>query len=719
MNIPAPLADYDTEYTQPVRETLFKTAEYLNQNDRELLERACAYAFHAHHGIKRKSGEPYITHPIAVTIELARWGMDVETLCAGLMHDVIEDTPITTQEMAAEFGNVITNMVDGLSKLEKLQFANKNEHFAASFQKLILAMTRDVRTIIVKLSDRLHNMRTLEGVDKPLKRRLTSEETMEVYAPIALRLGMSEVYREMQEIAFQHIHPERYKVLRHAVNGFRYEHESVIKKAIQKMQAALDAKKIPAIVQLAPPKYFSVYQKMKKRKVGFDKITDLLHVHVICKTELDCYVALGVLHKVYPPQMGKIKDLIAVPNANNYQSLHTVLKMPYQKRNLELSTQIRTEEMDAVAKYGITAISPTSEHSLRTHNWLQNVSDLHNSSADAIEFLENMKTDLFPVEAYIFTPKGEIINIQRGATVIDFAYAVHTKVGNRCVAAKVNGQLVPLRTKLRSGNTVEIITSDNAHPSPTWLSFVVTARARTAIRSYMKNVNRQEAIEHGGVLLAKTLDSLLPKAVVASDDVMKQYLKHLEEKGLGLDDIKFQIGAGQLLPIAVAQEITDLAGDIVGDKQAKLDTVLVHQHDSVRIRLAECCRPISGDVVGGVIVAGEGLMVHRDTCEKFIKTSPEQQLAVDWGHVSGSLNVRYEVGVRVLAQDGHGLLAALSSAISQAGGNIATVSTLAKAEKDHDFIEFLFTVNVSDVAQLGQVMSRLQHVPHVREVVRV
>lgn len=718
MNTPTPLAPYDAEYTQPVRETLFKTAEYLSRAERDLLERACAYAFRAHDGIKRKSGEPYITHPIAVTIELARWGMDVETLCAGLMHDVIEDTDITKEDMNAEFGRTIAEMVDGLSKLEKLEFDNKNEHFAASFQKLILAMTRDVRVIIVKLSDRLHNMRTLEGVGKPEKRRSTSQETLEVYAPIALRLGMNEVYREMQDIAFRNISPARYAVIRHAIDDFRYEHQSVVQKALQKMQAALNEKNIMARVELAPPQYFSVYQKMKKRKVGFNEITDLLHVHVVCKSELDCYVALGVLHKVYTPQMGKIKDLIAVPNANNYQSLHTVLKMPYQKRNLALSTQIRTEEMDAVAKYGITAISPNSEHSLRTHTWLQNVSDLHNSSADAVEFLENMKTDLFPVEAYIFTPKGEIINIQRGATIVDFAYAVHTKVGNHCVAGKVNGQLVPLRTKLRSGNTVEIITSDNARPSPTWLSFVVTARARSAIRAYMKNVNRAEAIEHGGVLLAKTLDSLLPESVKSSHDVMLQYMNHLAENGQSLDDVKFQIGAGQLLPIAVAREIADLAGAIVGD-EAKLDTVLVHQHDSVRIRLAECCRPISGDAVGGVIVSGEGLMVHRDTCAKFVKTPIEQQLAVDWGSVSGSLNVRYEAGLRVQAQDGHGLLAALSSAISQAGGNIATVSTLMKAEEDNDFIEFLFTVNVSDVAQLSQVVGHLQHVPQVREVVRV
>lgn len=718
MNIPQALAEYDTEYTAPLREELFKTASYLNEEERALLEKACAYAFEAHYGVPRKSGEPYITHPIAVTIELAKWGMDVESLCAGLMHDVLEDTEISEQEMAAEFGSTIARMVDGLSKLENLDFKDKTEHFAASFQKLVLAMMRDVRVIIVKLSDRLHNMRTLEGVGTPEKRHKTCRETLDVYAPIALRLGMGNVYRELREISFKNLYPARYQVLCHAVDEFRHTHHHVINKGIAKLQAALDEQKIPAQVIFAPPQYFSVYQKMKKRKVGFDKIKDFLHIHVITESELDCYAALGVLHRVYTPQMGKIKDLIAVPNANNYQSLHTVLKMPYQKQNIELSVQIRTQKMDAVAKYGITAISPNSEHYVRTHRWLQSVSDLNESSADAVEFLENMKADLFPVETYVFTPKGEIINIQRGATVVDFAYAVHTKVGNHCVAGRIDGKLVPLRTRLRSGSTVEIITSEHALPSPTWLSFVVTAKARSAIRNYMKTVNREDAIEHGGMLLMRTLSSLLPTEVLSSNDVMANYVAKLTANGQSFDDVRYQIGSGQLLPIAVAQEIAELAGASLGEEQ-KLDTVLIHQHDSVRIRLASCCRPINGDVVRGVIVAGEGLMVHRDTCPKMLKVSPEQQLDVDWGNVSDSLKTHYEAGVKVQVQDSHGLLAKLSSAISAAGGNIAAVNTLSKAENEQGFMEFLFTVNVNGLTQLHDIMARLQRIKQVYEVVRM
>lgn len=720
MTIPAPLADYDAQYTQPVRELLFKTANYLTTEERDLLERACAYAFVAHRTDVRKSGEPYITHPIAVTIELAKWGMDIETLCAGLMHDVLEDTDVTKEEMAGIFGSVITNMVDGLSKLEKLEFDDKHKHFAASFQKLILAMTRDIRIIVVKLSDRLHNMRTLDGVPEPEKRRSTARETLEVHAPLALRLGMNQVYRELQDIAFQNLSPTRYAIIRQAVEGYRTRYRVTIEKALSKLETSLQENNIQATVKLAPVNLYSVYQKMKKRKLHFRDITDVLHVHVITTSESDCYVALGALHRAYKPQMGKIKDLIAVPNANNYQSLHTVLKVPHSKReHLELSVQVRTEEMDNIASYGITAVSPNSEHYLRTNRWLQTVSDLHESSTDAMEFLEHMKNDLFPVDTYVFTPKGEIINLPRGATLVDFAYYVHTKVGNRCVAGKVNGQLVPLRTKVRSGTTVEIITSEYAHPSPTWLSFITTARARSGIKAYMKNSNRQAAIEHGGALLAKTLNSLLPKKVASSPEVMDNYLKKLEEDKLSLDDVKFQIGSGQLLAITVAKEIAALAGEQFG-QDTKLDTVLVYQHDSVRIHLAKCCRPIMGDAVHGVIVAGEGLMVHRDICPTLLKSDPDSQINVDWGSVA-HLKVDYEVTLRVQSQDGHGLLGKLSTTISNVSTsvNITSVETLSKAESSHGFMEFLFTIKLDNLAQLNEIMSRLKQIGQVREVLRV
>lgn len=719
MMIPTPLAAYDTQYTAPLREQLFAMTTYLSAQEREELEKACAYAFHAHDGVVRKSGEPYITHPIAVTIELAKWGMDLETLSAGLMHDVVEDTEITKEDMALVFGHTIATMVDGLSKLEKLKFNDKSELFAESFRKLILAMTKDVRVIVVKLSDRLHNMRTLGGVPNLAKRRATSYETLEVYAPIALRLGMNKVCQEMQQIAFEHISPARYAVIRHAVDAFRYEHQQTLENALKKLQAALDAQHLDAKVELVPVRYYSIYQKMQKRKARFQDISDIFQVRVMMQSELDCYVALGVVHRVYAPQMGKIKDLIAVPNANNYQSLHTVLKVPYGKKNIELSVQIRTQQMDTIANYGITAISPNSEHSLRTTRWLKTVSDLNDSSNDAFEFLEHMKTDLFPVDVYVFTPKGEIINLPRQATLVDFAYNVHTNVGNRCIGGKVNGKPVPLQTQLRSGDTVEIVTSEKAQPNQTWLSFAVTARARAAIRQYIKNISREEAVKQGGKLLARTLENLLSKEITSSNTVMNLYLEALRLRQSSIEEVKYQIGTGQILPISVVKEIAQLAGQHFGD-EAKLASVLVNQHDSIRMNLAKCCRPISGDAVSGVIVSGEGLVVHRDNCAKLLKVNPEQQVNVDWGSVSGSINsMDYEASIRVQARDGRGLLVALSSAISEVGGDIAEVQTLSKAEREHGFIEFLFAVHVRDLAHLELMMQHLHRVPQVREVVRV
>lgn len=718
MNTPKPLASYDTQYTAPLREQLFATANYLTPDERDNLEKACAYAFIAHDGIRRKSGEPYITHPISVTIELAKWGMDLETLSAGLMHDVLEDTEITKAEMAAVFGNTIATMVDGLSKLEKLQFNDKSELFAESFRKLILAMTKDVRVIVIKLSDRLHNMRTLNGVPKIAKRRATSYETLEVYAPIALRLGMNKVYREMQQIAFENIYPLRYAVIQRAVDAFRYEHQQILNNALKNLQIALDAQNLNARLELTPTRYYSIYQKMKKRKARLQDINDIFHIRVITQSELDCYVALGIVHRIYAPQMGKIKDLIAVPNANNYQSLHTVLKVPYGKKNIELALQIRTEQMNTIADYGITAISPNSEHSLRTTRWLQTVSDLNENSTDAFEFLENMKSDLFPVDVYVFTPKGEIINLPRGATVIDFAYNVHTKVGNHCVGGKVNSKPVSLRTKLRSGDTVEIMTSTHVQPNPIWLNFAVTARARSAIRQYIKTINKQDAIQKGGQLLAHTLNNLLNKEITSSSKVMDLYLQALKKRGSSIEEVQYKIGTGEIVPLTVVQEIATLAGKHFGDL-AKISTVLVNQHDSIRMNLAKCCRPISGDTVSGIIVRGEGLVIHRDTCPKLLKTNPEQQFAVDWGNLSDSLNREYEASIRVQAQDAHGLLAALSSTISEIDGNIAAVQTLSKAENEHGFIEFLFTVNVKDLSHLQLIMQHLQRLTQVSEVTRV
>ncbi|HFC8537013.1 bifunctional (p)ppGpp synthetase/guanosine-3',5'-bis(diphosphate) 3'-pyrophosphohydrolase [Neisseria bacilliformis] len=718
MSAPAPAAAYDP-LTAEARTRLFQTASYLPDDDLQRLEQACAYAFAAHDGQTRKSGEPYITHPIAVATELAKWHMDIQTLSAGLMHDVLEDTGTTKAEMAAEFGDTIADMVDGLSKLEKLKYDDQTEHQAESFRKLILAMTKDMRVIIVKLSDRLHNMRTL-GSMRPDKRRRISQETLEIYAPIANRIGLNPVYRELQDLAFQNIHPARYRTLQKAMHNFRRNRRDIVGRVLAAFAQRLVGANIEAQIKGREKNLYSIHQKMRNKHLRFEEVTDIYGFRVITDSIPACYAALGALHNLYQPKPGKFKDYIAIPKSNGYQSLHTTLTGPH---GLPIEVQIRTREMNAVAENGIASHwayksgddSP-DQATLNANKWLQNILDLQARSANAVEFLEHVKVDLFPSEVYIFTPKGRILVLPEGATPIDFAYAVHTDVGNRAVAARINNAAVPLRTPLKTGDTVEIITSPAARPNAAWLNFAVSGRARSAIRSYIKNLNRQDAVRLGENLLQKALSGLLPRDVLLSEELKEAYLADLTEKQTSFEDVLYSVGMGHILPVSVAMHIAALAGEHLGG-EIRLSPLKISGNETGRVQLGPCCNPIPGDTVRAVLIKDQGLIIHRENCPNLLKTDPDQQLDADWEAIAGQT---YHTSLLVASQDSHGLLAAMALAMSEQGADIEAVETPSQSQSGTEgFIEFKFRIKTKDLAQLNNIIQALKDIPQVQRVTRV
>ncbi|WP_107879669.1 RelA/SpoT family protein [Neisseria animaloris] len=717
MLAPQPTAPYDP-LTAEARELLFRTASYLNSEEKVLLEKACAFAFHAHDGQTRKSGEPYITHPLAVATQLAVWHMDIQGLCAGVMHDVLEDTGVTKVEMAAEFGETISEMVDGLSKLEKLEYGSQAEHQAESFRKLILAMTKDVRVIVVKLADRLHNMRTL-GSMRPEKHRRIAQETLEIYAQIANRIGLNNAYQELQDLSFQNLHPRRYATLQKAMNASRRNRRDVVGKVLRAFSQRLVGANIEAKIKGREKNLYSIHQKMQAKNLRFADVMDIYGFRVIVNSVPACYAALGALHDLYQPKPGRFKDYIAIPKSNGYQSLHTTLVGPY---GLPIEVQIRTREMDAVAEGGVAGhwIYKSGENTidqatLHTNQWLKNILDLQAGSANAIEFLEAVKVDLFPNEVYILTPRGKILALPEGATPIDFAYAVHTDVGHHTVAARVNNTMMPLRTKLKTGDSVEIITSEQAKPNPAWLSFAVSSRARSAIRNYIKNMNRQDAVTLGENLLQKALSSLLPQNVLLSDDLKEKYLTDLNNKQTTFEDVLYNVGMGHTLPVSVAMHIAELAGEHFGD-EVRLSPIKINGNETGRVHLAQCCTPIPGDNIRAVLIKDQGMVIHRDTCPNVLKTDPEQQLDANWDSIRDR---SFRTSLTVGSRDTHGLLAAMAQAISGANADIESVETPSQKQAGTEgFIEFKFFIKVKNTAQLDEIIRALHAIPHVRRVVR-
>ena len=682
---------------------LLHTASYLGKDDLQLLGKACEFGATAHQGQFRNSGLPYITHPIAVATQLAEWHVDIQALCAGVLHDVLEDTGTTKEEIIAVFGETIANMVDGLSKLEKLEYNSQQEAQAESFRKLIMAMTQDVRVIIVKLSDRLHNMRTLSA-KKPASRRRIAQETMEIYAQLANRIGLNHVYRELQDLAFKHLYPHRYEVLAKAIQSSRRNRRDVVGKVLRAFSQRLVSANIEAQVRGREKNLYSIYEKMRQKNLHFADVMDIYAFRVIVNNIPACYTALGVLHNLYKPKPGRIKDYIAIPKNNGYQSLHTILVGPY---GLPIEVQIRTHEMDTIAERGIASYwmhkdgeqNSFDQAQMRTNQWLQSILDIQAHSANAIEFFEHVKTDLFPNEVYVFTPKGKIITLPEGATPVDFAYAVHTGIGNRTVSARINHNLMPLRTRLHTGDTVEIITSSNGHPTPAWLDFAVSSHARSAIRSQIKKMNRSDAIRLGEKLLQKALSSLLPENVLLSDSLKDKYLADLQQKNTSFENILCEVGMGLLQPVSIAMHIAELAGEHFNNT-IKLAPINLTGNESTHIHLAKCCHPIPGD-----------------TSSTILKTDPELQLDANWDIMQAS---NYQTTLCLNAIDSHGLLATIAQAISSNGGDIKSVETTSKKlEGIEGFIEFRFVLQVKDLDQLNQITRDLHSVPQIRRVNRV
>src|SRR5438552_145804 len=574
---------------------------YLPPPDVALVERAFAFSEHAHQGQFRKSGDPYISHPLAVASILSQWRLDAQGLAAALLHDVMEDTAVTKTEIESSFGKPVADMVDGVSKLDQIEFQSREDQQAESFRKMLLAMAQDVRVILIKLADRLHNMRTLDAM-APAHRERIARETLDIYAPIANRLGLNALYQELQDLSFKHLYPVRYRVLAKAIKAARGNRREVMNRILQTIRDGLKQDDIAATVTGREKTAYSVYKKMREKHYTFSQVFDIYGVRVLVKEATACYAALGVLHALYKPIPGKFKDYIAIPKANGYQSLHTTLFGPF---GTPLEAQIRAHEMHRIAEAGVAAhwlykaggTLDLAEAQQQTHRWLQSLLEIQSESRDSKEFLEHIKGDLFPEEIYVFTPKGKIMALSRGATAVDFAYGVHTDIGHHCVAARINYELLPLRTELKNGDHVEILTSPTARPNPSWLSFVATGKARSRIRHYLKGLQQKESAALGERLLNQALATLKVEPEAISWDRWEAVAKEYGTKSHL--DILADIGLGKRLSFVVAQALTRHGRADEPTPPTKPGALTLRGVEGVAIQYARCCRPIPGDTIVG------------------------------------------------------------------------------------------------------------------------
>jgi len=698
---------------------------YLPPPDVALVERAFDFSESAHRGQFRKSGEPYITHPLAVASILSQWRLDAQGLAAALLHDVMEDTSVTKTELETTFGKPVADMVDGVSKLDQIQFDTREDMQAESFRKMLLAMARDVRVILIKLADRLHNMRTLDAM-APVHRKRVARETLDIYAPIANRLGLNALYLELQDLSFKHLNPVRYRILAAAIKTARGNRREVMNRLLDAIRAGLAQADVVATVTGREKSIYSVYKKMREKRYTFSQVFDIYGVRVLVADKTTCYAALGVLHELYKPIPGKFKDYVAIPKANGYQSLHTTLFGPF---GTPLEAQIRTQDMHRIAEAGVAAHwlyksggeLDLEEAQRETHRWLQSLLEIQHESGDSKEFLDHIKGDLFPDEIYVFTPKGKIMALPRGATAVDFAYGVHTDIGHHCVAARINYELLPLRTELKNGDHVEILTSPTARPNPSWLSFVATGKARSRIRHYLKGLQQKESAALGERLLNQALATLKVEPEAISWDRWEALAKEYGAKTQL--DILADIGLGRRLSFVVAQALTRAAGrddngPAVGTNLAappKSGALTLRGVEGVAIQYAKCCRPIPGDAIVGQFRKGQGLVVHLRDCVTLRKQRVDttELVDVEWApEVKGV----FDAGVRLVVEDRRGLLAELATAISDAQANIDNVSL--ERPDGGDVLAMFFGVQVRNRSHLAQVMRGLKRVPEVRRITR-
>lgn len=707
----------------PVIDTIEELATdlsgYLGKEQVNYVRRAYYYAEQAHDGQFRRSGEPYVTHPLAVAGILSEMHMDHQSLMAALLHDVIEDTGITKTAIKSQFGNTVADLVDGVSKLNKITFSSRAEAQAENFQKMAMAMAKDLRVIMVKIADRLHNMRTLDALT-PEKRRRISRETLDIYAPIANRLGMNKVRVEFEELGFASLHPMRARRIAAAVKRVRGNRKEIVSKIQTSLEACLEREGLPGRTVGREKHLYSIYEKMRAKRKSFSEIMDVYAFRIIVDKVDTCYRVLGAVHSLYKPVPGRFKDYIAIPKANGYQSLHTTL---FGMHGVPIEIQIRTEEMEAMANNGIAAHwlykssddVPSNAH-MRAREWVNGLLEMQKHAGNSLEFIEHVKIDLFPDEIYVFTPKGAIFELPAGSTAVDFAYAIHTDVGNSCVACRISRRLAPLSEPLQSGQTVEIITAPGTQPNPAWLSFVVTGKARSNIRHFLKNQKHSESVALGRRLLNKALAGFGNQIETVPQENLDALLA---QNNLGsLDQLLEEIGLGNRMSYMVAQKLaspskTTPVLESTGREQEGY--LAIRGSEGLVMNYARCCHPIPGDPIVGHISSGRGMVIHTIDCNNIIdiRDNPEKCVSVRW---DPDVEGEFSVELRVELENQRGIIATLATTITGTEANIEKISTL---ERDARFSIVNLSLNVHNRVHLARVMKRVRLIPSVSRVTRV
>ncbi len=742
----APFVQHEAQAPGEVQSfaALSERLSYLPKADLKLVREAYRFADAVHLGQFRASGQPYITHPIAVAGLCADWKLDAQAIMAALMHDTIEDQGVTKTELIEKFGAATADLVDGLTKLDKLQFNTREESQAESFRKMLLAMARDVRVILIKLADRLHNMRTMQAM-APERRQRIARETIDIYAPIAHRLGLNQTYRELQELCFELLYPWRHAALAKAVKRARGHRRDIVDRVQKDVERAFAQQKIKVQVSGREKTIYSIYRKMREKHSGFAQVSDIFGFRIVVPTLTECYIALGVLHQLYKPVPGRFKDYIAIPKANGYQSLHTTLVSPL---GTAVEFQVRTEAMHAVAEKGIAAHwlykaggkgdakgNAAADAQRFSTLWLQSLLDIQVETNDSAEFLEHIKVDLYPDAVYVFTPRSKILALPRGATAVDFAYAIHSDVGQHMVAAKVNGEPVALRTELKSGDVVEVITAPGARPNPAWLGMVRTGRARSKIRHYLKNLETEESRSLGEKMLAQALraEGLQMPSADPSDAVAvalwQQLTRWSGNRNRG--ELLVDIGLGRKIAIIVAKRLAQMLAErgikpdavtltlgryAQDDSTPTQGVVFVDGGEGASIQFATCCRPIPGDAIVGYLGRGEGLLVHTAECptgKRLFERDSERWIQVEWAE---ELTRSFETSVFVLVKNGKGVLAQVASGVSTAEADIIHLGM--DAEQAEETTELRLLISVRDRLHLAEVLRTLRRQPVVLRVSR-
>ena len=694
-----------------------RLTRYLEDHEIRQVRRAYLYSEQAHDGQKRRSGDPYIIHPLQVAEILSDMRMDHQSLMAAMLHDVIEDTGIAKDALQSQFGEAVAELVDGVSKLTHISFETRAEAQAENFQKMTLAMARDIRVIIVKLADRLHNMRTIGSLN-PEKRRRIAKETLDIYSPIANRLGMYELRSELHELAYRAMFPMRIERIERAVQTVAGNRKKIVSEILESLESALEKSGIKVRIEGREKAANSIYRKMRDQRKSFSDIMDVYAFRIVTDSVDDCYRTLGIVHNLYKPRPGRFKDYIAIPKANGYQSLHTTL---FGMHGVPIEIQIRTSEMDAMASGGIAAHwlykagSDDTAAVQRTNRWVKGLLEIQQRAGNSLEFIENVKIDLFPDDIYIFTPKGKIMELPSGATAVDFAYAVHTDVGNRCVACRIDKALAPLSTVLQSGQTVEIVTAKHAKPNLAWLSFVVTGKARSAIRHFLKNQQRSESVSLGQRLLSRALANLGSSFDRIPDEQKQTLVK--EAEFIEFDDILEDIGLGNRVAYSIARRLVPDADSEPAKLSQNGDTrpLAIKGSEGLLTSYAKCCRPIPGDPIIGHISKGRGMVIHHETCNNVseIRDNPEKSVFLTW---DDDLNGEFYTALKIIVEAETGIIANIASAVSEAD---AAIDRINREERDAKTSVIVLEVGVRDRQHLANVVRHIRRIKSVMKISRI